>query len=256
MKTKQKRGWLIFLVLIGVNALLAFLTFVLGLADEMAAAGPTTATMPDVPQWILGAANAGLILVLYGALGAIGILLARRLELPGIYRQGSSMRTLLITPLLFGLLSGLLFIGIDRAFAFNSDWQGFAHPEFPASLIASAAAGIGEEIIFRLFLLSFWLFLLRLAFKRPGLHNLSAWVANLFAALAFAAAHIPSTMFLIGARTPAEIPLNLLAALLILNTSLALVSGDQFLKSGLVAAVGVHFWADIVWHVIYPLLRP
>lgn len=254
MKTKQKRDWAIFSVLLSINALLALLTFVLGLADEMAAAGPTTATMPDVPQWILGAANAGLILVFYGALGAIGILLSRKLELPGIYRQGSGMRTLLLTPLLLGLLSGLLLIGIDRAFAFSSSRQGFPHPEFPASLIASATAGIGEEIIFRLFLLSFWLFLLRLALKRPGLNNLTAWTANLIAALAFAAAHIPSTMFLLGARTPAEIPVYLLAALVIMNTFLALVSGDQFLKSGLVAAVGVHFWADIVWHVIYPWL--
>jgi len=30
------------------------------------------------------------------------------------------------------------------------------HPPFPTSLVASAIAGIGEEIIFRLFFISFW----------------------------------------------------------------------------------------------------
>lgn len=256
MPPYRRRSWLIFSLLLAANALLAFLIFILGLADEMAASGPATASMPDVPQWILGAANAGLILVIYGTLGALGIKLSFKMDLPAIYREHANRRELFSIPMLLGLLCGVFLIVVDRAFAITTGWEGFAHPIFPASLIASATAGIGEEIIFRLFLLTFWLFLLRLIFKRQKLHNINAWAANGLAALAFAAAHIPATMFILGARTPAEIPLNVLAVLLILNSSLALVAGERLLKDGLVAAVGVHFWADIVWHVVYPMLLP
>jgi hypothetical protein len=256
MTPHRRRSWLIFSLLLATNALLAFLVFSLGLADEMAAAGPATASMPDVPQWILGAANAGLIIVIYGTLGAVGIILSAKMGLPTIYRQDANRREFLGTPMFLGLLCGVFLIIVDRAFAINTGWEGFAHPTFPASFFASATAGIGEEIIFRLFLLSLWLFLLRKLFKRHHLRGVTAWVANGIAALAFAAAHIPATMFILGARTINEVPLNVLAALLILNSSLALVAGERFLKDGLVAAVGVHFWADIVWHVLYPLLLP
>jgi hypothetical protein len=254
MNTRIRRTWIVFFLLLGINAMLAFLTFVLGLAGEMAAAGPATASMPDVPQWILGAANAGLILLIYGILGALGIWLSRRVGLPGVYQERAGFKKLFFTPMLLGLLSGAFLIVVDRVLVIASGWRGFSHPTFPASLIASATAGIGEEIVFRLFLLTFWLFLLRLLFKQPRLHNVTAWTANGFSALAFAAAHIPATMFMLGVGTPGEIPTNVLAALLILNTSLALVAGERFLRVGLVAAVGVHFWADIVWHVLYPLL--
>lgn len=38
-------------------------------------------------------------------------------------------------------------------------WSGFPHPELPYSIIASASAGIGEEIMFRSFVLGLWAFL-------------------------------------------------------------------------------------------------
>jgi membrane protease YdiL (CAAX protease family) len=242
------------MLLLVTNVLLAVLIFVLGLADEMVAAGPATASMPDVPQWILGLANGGLILILYGLMGALGFVISQRSGLPGIYREGSSMRELLMLPLIIGSLMGGFLIVLDRAFAINTQFDGLAHPAFPASLLASATAGIGEEIIFRLFLLSLWVFMLGLIFKRPELETFKFWIANLIAAAAFAAAHLPAVMFMIGARNLGEIPSAVIAEVMILNLSFALVAGERYIKYGLIAAVGVHFWTDIIWHVVYPLL--
>jgi len=48
---------------------------------------------------------------------------------------------------------------VDRLFAVFANWQGFPHPPFPLSIMASATAGIGEEILFRSFILGcgpFW----------------------------------------------------------------------------------------------------
>lgn len=253
MSTHERHSWLIFTLLLLTNALLAFLTFALGLADEMAAAGPATASIPDVPQWILGLANAGVILIIYGALGALGIALSKSLGLPGIFPEDARRTELLFQPLALGILSGCFFILVDRSFAPLAGWGGFAHPAFPASILASATAGIGEEIVFRLFMLTFWLFLFNLIFRRSGVSTLKKWAANVIAALAFAAAHIPSAMFLLGATTVNEIPTPIMIELMLLNSVVALIAGDRLMRVGLVAAVGVHFWTDIVWHVIYPL---
>jgi hypothetical protein len=39
-----------------------------------------------------------------------------------------------------------------------------------------------------------------------------------------------------------------------LNGLVGLVAGERYMRDGLVAAAGVHFWADVVWHVVWPLI--
>ncbi len=84
--------------------------------------------------------------------------------------------------------------------------------------------------------------------------RLALWLGVVVSALAFSAAHLPSAMFLFGTTSPAELPIPVLAELVLLNTLLGLITGERYLRDGLVAAMAVHFWADIVWHVIWPLL--
>jgi hypothetical protein len=74
------------------------------------------------------------------------------------------------------------------------------------------------------------------------------------AALAFSAAHLPAAMVLLRVTSPAQLPAMLLAEFMLLNTFLGVVAGERYLRDGLVAAIGVHFWADMVWHVAWPLL--
>jgi len=61
-------------------------------------------------------------------------------------------------------------------------------------------------------------------------------------------------MFLAGASSPLALPAVELLELLVLNGALGLLAGRAFLRYGLLAASGVHFWADIVWHALFPLL--
>jgi hypothetical protein len=42
--------------------------------------------------------------------------------------------------------------------------------------------------------------------------------------------------------------------ILLLNGVVGLVAGDQYMKEGLIAAAGVHFWTDIFWHVLWGLV--
>jgi len=41
---------------------------------------------------------------------------------------------------------------------------------------------------------------------------------------------------------------------LVLNGLVALVAGERYMRDGLVAAMGVHLRADMVWHVVWPLI--
>jgi hypothetical protein len=206
-----------------------------------------------MPTWLLGLINAGIVLVLYGLLGLAGFWFARKLDLPGIFREGAGWGNWLFIPTVLGAAVGAVFIVGDRLFALALDSIGFPHPGFPLSIIASGCAGIGEEIMFRLFVLGLWAFLLNLILKRWGAMKAALWGGNIIAALAFGAGHLPGLTVLLDVTSPAEIPPLLLCELFVLNGIVGLVAGERYLRDGLVAAAGVHFWTDIVWHVLWPV---
>lgn len=260
MKPETKKQLSVLALLIIANAFLAVLYYLLLPPEMLDLAGVGQPTL-DLPRWVLGLANGGIILVIYSLAGIAGYWFSRRLGLPGTFRPDAGWRSLFLWPLVAGAIVGVFIILVDRGLSpvvqaqINSsqDWQGIAHPPFPLSIIASATAGIGEEILFRSFVLGFWAFLINLILRRWQATRLALWIGNLIAALAFAASHLPAAMLLLGVSTPAELPPALLAELILLNGVLGLVAGERTFKDGLVAAVGVHFWADIVWHVLYPL---
>jgi membrane protease YdiL (CAAX protease family) len=234
-------------------ALLTLLTYLVVPVEQMLPAGieaPTSA----LPGWVLGLANAGIILVVYGLVGLAGFWFAGRLDLPGVYRQRAGWRQWFGIPLMLGLLVGVLVVVIDQLLAAAANRQGFPHPQFPLSIFASATAGIGEEILFRSFVLGLWAFLANLTLRRWRATQAALWFGNAIAALAFSAGHLPSAMLLLGVTTPAAIPIPILLELFVVNSLMGLVAGERYMRQGLVAAIGIHFWADIVWHVIWPLV--
>jgi hypothetical protein len=51
-----------------------------------------------------------------------------------------------------------------------------------------------------------------------------------------------------------EFPGVFIFEILLLNGIIGVLTGKAFIKYGLVAAIGIHFWTDIIWHVIYGLV--
>lgn len=232
--------------------LLTLVTYLVFPVEQMLPAGvevpPTT-----IPGWALGLANAGIVIVVYGLAGLAGYWFARRSGLPGVYREGAGWRQWFAIPMLLGVGVGAIMVVADRLFAAAANWPGFPHPQFPLSIFASATAGIGEEILFRSFVLGLWAFLANLVLRRWGATQVALWIGNVIAALAFSAGHLPSAMTILGVSTLAEIPAPVMLELFMLNSLVGLVAGERAMRQGLVAAIGVHFWADIVWHVLWPL---
>ena len=243
-----------FFLLLALNVILVFVSVAFLPAEQLIPVEMAEASLPDVPPWVLGLANAGMVLVAYGLMGLAGLWFARRLGIPGIFHPKAGWRRWVVIPMAIGVAVGILMIVVDQLFASMGDWSGFMHPPFPLSLLASATAGIGEEITFRVFVMGLWAFLLNLVLRRWGTTRAAIWIGNVIASLAFAAAHLPATMFLLGATTPLDIPPLVLSEIFLLNGLLGLVAGERYARDGLVAAAGVHFCADIIWHVIWPLL--
>src|SRR5574341_537324 len=194
MHRKQLTVFFILLVAYALSAFMAYAFF----ADRLAATAGVP--MPDmgVPDSVLGLANAGIVLVLYGILGLVGYWFARKLDLPGIFSEDRNGRRWLFIPLLLGLLCGLLLVVGDLLFAPINGFGRLVHPAFPLSVFASLSAGIGEEIAFRGFVFGLWGFVLNWLFKRFSGRTLALWIANLLAALAFGAAHFGTVMILTG----------------------------------------------------------
>lgn len=239
---------------VGVYAALAFVVLALGMHEQLAAGGRVPSQLDSMPSWLIGLANAGIIILLYGALGTVGFALARKLDWPGVYREHAGWRAWVFVPAAIGAAAGLAIGILDTMAVAFSLWRGFDHPPFPLSIIASATAGIGEEILFRGFFMVLWALALHAVLKRWRAQAAAFWIANIIAALAFGAAHLPSVMMLLDVSTVARIPGPALAELFAINALVGIAAGERYMRDGLVAAIGVHFWADIVWHVIWPMI--
>ena len=242
----------VLLVLLIVYALCAFATYTF-FVDELAAAAGVP--MPDmgVPNAVLGLANAGIVLVVYGLLGLAGYWFAGKLGLPGIFREDGSWCGWFFIPLVLGLICGIALVIGDVLFAPINGFGRMIHPGFPVSILASISAGIGEEIAFRGFVFGLWAFILNWLLKRFNGRSAALWLANMIAALLFAASHFGTVFVLTGATSMAELSPVLIAEIFVLNGVIGLIAGERMMKDGLVAAIGVHFWTDIVFHVVWGL---
>jgi hypothetical protein len=241
-------------VLLVVYAALAFVYYLSAPLDQFLPPESLPSEATTLPRWALGLANASLILVVYGLIGLAGYWFATKVGLPRVYREDAGSRDWFVLPLLYGLVLGVVLVVADRFFASMSDGLEFPHPAFPFSLIASATAAIGEEILYRFFVMGVWAFLLGLITRRWGGAQAALWIANVVAALAFAAGHLPAAMLMFGIANPAGLPTPLLIELFLLNGIVGFVAGVQYMRTGLVAAIGFHFWTDFVWHAVWPLV--
>jgi membrane protease YdiL (CAAX protease family) len=119
-------------------------------------------------------------------------------------------------------------------------WKGF---------LASFYGGIAEEILLRLFVMSFFVWLGRFLSKTSDGRPTSAifWIANILAAVLFGLGHLPIVALLVP-LTPLVMTRTIL-----LNGLIGVVCGWLYWKRGLESAMIAHFSADLVLHVLLAL---
>ncbi|MGB8980536.1 MAG: CPBP family glutamic-type intramembrane protease [Anaerolineales bacterium] len=167
------------------------------------------------------------ILPLSISLGVIGTLVILALEI--FYFQPAMLKEL-------GETTNALNLQTSQPAA----WKGF---------LASFYGGIAEEVLLRLFVMSFfvWLgsFISRTSEGKPTAAVI--WTANILAAALFGLGHLPALVPLVPI-TPLVI-----ARAVVLNGVLGVVFGWLYWKRGLEAAMVSHFSADIILHVLLAL---
>jgi len=258
--TKRRSfNWREFLILWAAGALgvVALLPYTLTLQ------APILENMPPmpIPLAALIAIQIGQNAVLIAIAVGLGLLLARRVGLGApllearLAREAvrQRLRAILTPSILAGAAAAVVIILLDlMVFASVMPpvapagvnppaWQGF---------LASFYGGITEELFMRLFLMSLLAWLLGLVWRKaPGQPADGAfWIANLGAAILFGLGHLPMTATLV--------PLTGLVVLraVMLNGIGGVIFGHLYWKRGLEAAMLAHFSADIVLHVLTPLI--
>lgn len=249
MHRKQLTVFLIMLVTYALSTFIGYAFFF----EQMTSYSGVTPPEMGISPLTLGLASAGIVFVLYGLFGLVGYCLARKLGLPGIYSEDGNWQRWFGIPFGLGLACGVILVLGDLFFAPINSFGRFPHPGFPASIFASIGAGIGEEIAFRVFVFGLWGLILNWILRRFNGRTAALWIANIVAALAFGAGHLGLIFLLTGARTIAEVNPVLLVEVFLLNGLVGLLAGWRYMKDGLLAASGVHFWTDIVFHVYWGL---
>jgi hypothetical protein len=218
-----------------------------------------------VPLWALLVVSGFIEMILSAAMIAVGLPAGARANLgvpslrgwlagdPEIVRR---VRVSIGPALATGIMLGLIVVGLAWGLQREAPdaEQPFTVPPAWEGLLASAGAGIREEIWFRLgcmtILACAGMYLTRpWTGPRVGPPDAVVWAANLFAAFLFAAIHIPQTLLL------AEPSARALAFVILGNGLPGLAFGWLYWRFGLISAMVAHFGMDLVLKVIVPLLQ-
>jgi membrane protease YdiL (CAAX protease family) len=230
--------------------LIAVLAICSGLIVFMPQGLQTPGELPAA-RWVLALISAAAAVVLHGGLGLLGLRLSARLGFADLWPVQASRRQVLVTPLLVGVGTGVFFVIADLVFVRFHALGSLPHPPFPTSLVASIAAGIGEEALFRLFLVPLLVWVFSSLLFKGRYRNPMFWIVSALSALLFALGHLPAVLSMLHLESVSELPTAILVEIVLLNGAFSLLACYYFRRDGFLAAVGIHFWTDIVWHVIY-----
>ena len=234
----------------GMILVLASSAAVLAAFPAASAFVPGGDQMPASPR-VMAAVTFGMMVVVYGGLGHLGCRLSEKVGFAGIWDPGVTPWERFGVPFLAGLAMSVFFVATDVGLAPLHGLGRIPHPPFPISLGAAVSAGIGEEVVFRLFFISFWTWLVSSVLLKGRRAKEVFALATAASAVLFTVAHFPMVMLLMGMESIADIPVGFGAEMLLLNGSLAVAAAIFMRRWGILAAVGLHFWTDVGWHVVW-----
>lgn len=226
-----------------------------------------SATMPELSDNLPLVALSSIVqtVLLYWPAALVGLLVARRLELGAPYLAAiaerrplpAGFRRGLIPAAVLGFGSGVVLLILAGVFTqlmpgdfaeLSASMTPENSPNALEGFMASIAAGINEEILLRLFLLSLLAWVIQFVARRRTSGRPSPailWAANVLAAVIFGLAHLPNLTML-----GVPVTFGLLVYIITLNGLAGLGFGWLYWTFGLETAMLAHFFIDIVLHVI------
>ena len=166
--------------------------------------------------------------------------------------QTENLKSILKPSVGLGILGGISIILLSIPFGSLS--IDFLQAEMSVAawkaLLASFYGGIAEEIYFRLFLLTLFVWISykirRTKDGRPA--NAGIWLSIIVSSVIFGLGHLGIT----GAMT--SITQTIILRAVLLNGVVSVIFGWLYWKKGLESAMIAHFSTDIVLHVITPII--
>jgi CAAX amino terminal protease family. len=249
---KLNINWKLFLILLvaSIIASLLVLPYALALSPALASVFTPVVLIAQLIQSIILFTIAILVgLILYKRVGFKMPILEGWLEGKEV---GNYLKSILGISVGLGVLAGILIILVSFLFTSASSILQGAELTVPVwkGLLASFYGGIGEEILFRLFVMTVivWIFYKIKKTPEGKPTTTGIWLAIIITAILFGVGHLPITGS-ITAITPLVI-----ARAIVLNGIGAIIFGWLYWKKGLESAMISHFSADIVLHVLFPLI--
>ena len=249
---KLNINWKLFLILFvtSIIASVLVLPYALALSPALASVFTPVVLIAQLIQSIILFAIAILVgLTLYKRVGFKIPILEGWLEGKEV---GNYFKSILGISVELGVLAGVLIILFSFIFTSASSILQGAELTVPVwkSFLASFYGGIGEEILFRLFVMTVivWIFYKIKKTPEGKPTTVGIWLAIIITAILFGVGHLPITGSIITI-TPMVI-----ARAIVLNGIGAIIFGWLYWKKGLESAMISHFSADIVLHVMFPLI--
>jgi membrane protease YdiL (CAAX protease family) len=160
------------------------------------------------------------------------------------------LKNILVKSVLIGAVTAIIIYVLDIIFTFLgaaiSTHQSYA--PIWQKLLASVYGGVTEEILLRLFLMTFFIWIGTKLFKQAQPTKIGIIISIFLAAVIFGLGHLPITASLV------ELNLIIIGRAIILNGVGGVVFGWLFWKKGLESAMIAHFTADIFLLTLLPLL--
>jgi membrane protease YdiL (CAAX protease family) len=243
----RRTDWILFvwLLLAGLLGTLIGVPFTIAVLMDPAAGGPVDPRLvwlSALIETLFFLAPASAVGVWLGKKVGLGPRLLRELvsRIPGGWKH---LRSILLPTILTGLVLGLL--GFSQyLLPEGALGPGLDNPNTFEWVLRCFNAAITEEIFFRLGLLTFFVWVIRLVVKKPALDTPSLWAGNILVAPIFAGSHLPHILVF------GSISLNLLIPIVLVSCTASLVMGWLYLRYGLISAIVAHFIVDFVVYVI------
>ncbi len=197
-------------------------------------------------------------LILFSFLIFFGLFFAKKIDfqlpvLEAVTEKGDwkvKLKNIFLRSVLIGAVVAFVIYALDPFFSIGgsgiSTHQNYA-PVWQ-KLLAAVYGGVAEEIIMRLFLLSFFVWVGTKFFKRDKPTSFNVIVSIILVAVIFGLGHLPIT------ASVTKITSLVILRALILNGIAGVVFGWLFWKKGLESAIIAHFTADIFLITLLPLL--
>lgn len=260
MPTKRPFLWKLFLLVWIVSTLASLLVLPYSLTLM-----PSIIEGSDDLLQIIGV-SFGSNLVFYAIVSFFGLHLAARIGLGLPFTEGwltrqpiwEKLKKALLLAVAIGAIVGVLILALDLLI-FSAPLesqlsdvspegiQGQRPPPWQG-LLAAISAGITEEVLFRLLVVSLLAWIGGLVFKddegRPK--TFIVWISIFMVAIAFGLAHLPATAQIGLVLNPLVI-----TRAVVLNGIGGVAFGWLYWKWGLESAILSHFTTDVVLHVIF-----